>query len=189
MLSSSAHKFNGPKGVGFLYVKRGINLSSHESGGAQEDGLRAGTENVAGIVGMATALKLNCDCLAENMKHGSQLEAALLQRITNAGVVFQQNGGECRLPCLLSLSFPGFNGGAILHRLDLMGISISTGSACDSKRNQISHVLEAIKLPCEYAMGTIRISLGKNNTSEEAVAIADAIIKCVDHKARTQVNP
>ena len=189
MLSASAHKFNGPKGVGFLYVKRGTELYSYESGGAQESGLRAGTENIAGIVGMAIALKLNCDCLPENMKNGRHLEDVLLQKIIDAGVVFKQNGGDYRLPGLLSLSFPGFDGEAILHRLDLMGISISTGSACDSKRTQISHVLEAIKLPHDYATGTVRISLGKNNTSEEAATIADALIKCVlGHKERTQVN-
>ena len=107
------------------------------------------------------------------------MEKTLLDRLNAAGIVYTRNGGANTLPGLMSLSFPGKEGEAILHRLDLMGISISTGSACDSKNTEISHVLKAIKLDEELALGTVRISLGKYNTQEEAERIADALIKVV----------
>ncbi len=178
-LSSSAHKFNGPKGIGFLFIRKGTELLPYADGGSQEFGKRAGTENVASIVGMAAALKANCDVLHENQTHLRTLEKVLLDRLNATGIVYTRNGGTNALPGLMSLSFPGKEGEAILHRLDLMGISISTGSACDSKNTEISHVLKAIKLDEELALGTIRISLGKYNTQEEAVRIADALIKVV----------
>ena len=178
-LSSSAHKFNGPKGIGFLFIRKGIELPPYADGGAQECGKRAGTENIASIVGMATALKANCDVLRENETHLRLLEKTLLGRLNAAGIVYTRNGGANTLPGLMSLSFPGKEGEAILHRLDLMGISISTGSACDSKNTEISHVLKAIRLDEELALGTIRISLGKYNTQEEAERIAAALIKVV----------
>lgn len=178
-LSSSAHKFNGPKGIGFLFIRKGIELPPYADGGAQECGKRAGTENIASIVGMAAALKANCDVIRENETHLRLLEKTLLSRLNEAGIVYTRNGGTNTLPGLMSLSFPGKEGEAILHRLDLMGISISTGSACDSKNTEISHVLKAIKLDEELALGTIRISLGKYNTREEAERTADALIKVV----------
>ena len=177
MLSASAHKFNGPKGIGFLYIRKGIDLPPYMDGGAQESGHRAGTENIASIVGMATALKANCSALESNRSHLRSLEKELLSRLDAEGVVYARNGGKNILPGLLSLSFPGQSGEALLHRLDLMGICVSTGSACDSKNTQISHVLKAIDLDEQYATGTIRISLGKNNTPEEAIQIAQALIK------------
>ena len=179
-LSSSAHKFNGPKGIGFLYVRKGINLSPYADGGAQEFGKRAGTENIASIVGMATALKANCDAIHENDVHLRMLERELIDRLNAAGILFTRNGGSNTLPGLMSLSFPGKSGEVILHRLDLMGISISTGSACDSKNTEISHVLKAIKLDEELALGTVRISLGKNNTQKEVAQIANALIKVIN---------
>ena len=178
-LSSSAHKFNGPKGIGFLFIRKGIDFSPYADGGAQEFGKRAGTENIASIVGMAAALKANCDHLHENEAHLRNLEKVLVDRLDAAGVVYTRNGGSNTLPGLMSLSFPGKEGEVILHRLDLMGISISTGSACDSKNTEISHVLKAIKLDKELALGTVRVSLGKYNTQEEAERIADALIKVV----------
>ena len=178
-LSSSAHKFNGPKGIGFLFIRKGIELPPYADGGAQECGKRAGTENIASIVGMAAALKANCDNLHENETHLRALEKTLLDRLNTAGIAYTRNGGANTLPGLMSLSFPGKQGEAILHRLDLMGISISTGSACDSKNTEISHVLKAVKLDEELALGTIRISLGKYNTQEEAERIAEALIKVV----------
>lgn len=179
-LSASAHKFNGPKGIGFLYIRKGARLSSYEDGGAQESGMRAGTENIAAIVGMATALKANCDAMASNEEHLRKLEKVLLDRLIDSGVHFKRNGKSNTLPGLLSLSFPGKKGEVILHRLDLMGICISTGSACDSKNTEISHVLKAIKLENSAALGTIRISLGKNNTDEESLIIAKALTKIVN---------
>lgn len=176
-LSASAHKFNGPKGIGFLYIRNGVELLSYEDGGAQESAHRAGTENVAAIVGMATALKSNCDLLEKNQQHILNLERQLVTHLNEAGVVYKRNGGDTKLPGLLSLSFPGKDGEAILHRMDLMGISISTGSACDSVNTEISHVLKAIRLDENYAKGTIRISLGKNNTDMDVEKIVVALSK------------
>ena len=178
-LSASAHKFNGPKGIGFLYIRNGVKLSSYLDGGAQENAHRAGTENTAAIVGMATALKVNCDLLKQNQQHISVLGKKLISRLDEAGVVYQYNGGNHKLPGLLSLSFPGKDGESILHRMDLMGISISTGSACDSVKTEISHVLQAIRLNEDYARGTIRISLGKYNTEDEIERMVVSIIKIV----------
>jgi len=176
-LSASAHKFNGPKGIGFLYIRKGRELPPYADGGKQEKAHRAGTENVAAIVGMAAALKLNCDLLEQNQQHLLNLEKKLISKLDEANVVYKHNGGDRKLPGLLSLSFPGKDGETILHRMDLMGISISTGSACAGMNTEISHVLQAIKLDEEYAKGTIRISLGKNNTEKDAEKIAAALIK------------
>ena len=176
-LSASAHKFNGPKGIGFLYIRNGVELPPYADGGAQESAHRAGTENVAAIVSMATALKANCNLLEQNQQHILSLERQLISKLNESGVAYKRNGGDSKLPGLLSLSFPGKDGEAILHRTDLMGISISTGSACDSVNTEISHVLQAIRLDEDYAKGTIRISLGKNNTEEEVERIAAALVK------------
>ncbi len=178
-LSASAHKFNGPKGIGFLYIRKGVELLPYADGGAQENAHRAGTENVAAIVGMAAALKENCDLLEQNQQHILDLERLLLFQLDKAGVIYKRNGGDRKLPGLLSLSFLGKDGEAILHRMDLMGISISTGSACDSVNTEISHVLQAIRLDEDYAEGTIRISLGKDNTEKDVEIIAAALIKIV----------
>ena len=177
MLSASAHKFNGPKGVGFLYIRSGLKVMPYSDGGAQEFGLRAGTENVAGIVGMAVALKNNCDALEENTRYVEGLASELVGMLNSSGVKYAMNGGTNRLPGLLSLSFPEFDGEAILHRLDLAGICISTGSACNSKSTEISHVLQAIQLGDKYAKGTIRISLGKDNIEDDVEAIFKALMK------------
>lgn len=176
MLSASAHKFNGPKGVGFLFVKSGVQLSSFMDGGAQETGMRAGTENVAGIVGMATALRKNCDDLLKTRKHLIQIQDAFLGALSEANLDFKFNGSVNRIPGNVSISFRGVSGEMLLHRLDLKGICISTGSACDSKNVKISHVLKAIHLPDEYAKGTIRISFGKQNSLEDAQTMAKELI-------------
>lgn len=177
LLSASAHKFNGPKGIGFLYIKNGVEISSFVSGGSQEKGKRAGTENVASIVGMAIALKKNCDNLKHNQNHIHRLEKILLERLKAARIEFVRNGSDNTVPGNVSLSFPGFYGETLFHRLDLMGIQISTGSACDNINTQISHVLQAIQADDSIAKGTIRISLGKDNTEEDIYAIVDALTK------------
>ncbi len=173
------HEFNGPKGIGFLYVRKGIELLPYADGGAQESAHRAGTENVASIVGMATALKANCDFLKQHQQHILELENTLIAGLNSAGISYCRNGRGTTLPGLISLSFWGKDGEAILHRMDLMGISISTGSACDSVNTETSHVLQAIRLDDNYAKGTIRVSLGKNNTKEDAEKIAAALVKIV----------
>lgn len=178
-LSASAHKFNGPKGIGFLFIRKGAELKPYVDGGSQENLHRAGTENIASIVGMAAALKTNSDSLDKNQLHILKLEKQLLARLDESGVVYRCNCVESKLPGLLSLSFPDKDGEAILHRMDLMGISISTGSACDSVNAEISHVLKAIHLAKNYAKGTIRISLGKNNTQEDVENIVASLVKIV----------
>lgn len=178
-LSASAHKFNGPKGIGFLYAKDPSLLNAFVCGGGQENGLRAGTENVASIVGMAVALKKNCEEIDVNKKHLLMLEDVLLGALNASGLDFVRNGARERIPGNVSLSFKGCDGEALLHLLDLNGICVSTGSACDSKNTQVSHVLKAIGLDEEYAKGTIRVSLGKNNSVAEVQKIADVLIKSV----------
>ncbi len=176
MLSASAHKFNGPRGIGFLYVKNGTPLSSYASGGAQEMGKRAGTENTAAIVGLATALEQNCGKMSETAARLRDLEDELLSQLDAAHLDFRRNGTN-QLPGLLSLSFCNASGEMMLHRLDLMKICVSTGSACDGANTQISHVLKAIGLEDDYALGTIRISLGRDSTSDDVSRIAASIIK------------
>lgn len=178
-LSASAYKFNGPKGIDFLYVRKGVELPPYVDGSAQEHARRAGTENVAAIVGMATELKGNCDHLRQNQQHILSLERQLISRLDEAGITYKRNGGDSRLPGLMSLSFPGRDGEAILHRMSLMGISISTSSTCDSANTRISHVLQAIRLDDSNAEGTIRISLGKNNTEEDIEELASDLIKII----------
>lgn len=175
MLSASAHKFNGPKGVGFLYVKKGIKLTPLLSGGLQESAHRAGTENVAGVVGMAKALENNCKMLSQSSNQITVLENMFLEHLKKSEIEYIRNGGRNTLPGLLSLSFEGFNGETLLHRMDLKGICISTGSACDSINTQTSHVLQAIRLNESSAKGTIRISFGKNNTKDDVIKIAKSL--------------
>lgn len=177
MLSASAHKFNGPRGIGFLYVRDSLPLQPLIDGGAQEAGRRAGTENVASIVAMAVALKKNCDNMHGNTMAVSQLEKYLLDKLDSLGIQYKRNGKGRTLPGLISLSFRGKEGEAILHRLDLQGICVSTGSACNSHNTEISHVLQAIGLEDELAKGTIRIALGKDNTTEEVDRIVLALKK------------
>ena len=179
MLSASAHKFNGPKGIGFLYVRRGVGILPYMDGGGQEKGYRSGTENVASIIGMAKALQNNCEKIKENEYQLRLLEQQLLKGLSEAEIDFLRNGSDNRIPGNVSLSFKGFEGEALLHRLDLMGISISTGSACDSVNTQLSHVIRAIQVPKDYAKGTIRISFGKYNTRDEVQKIVRALCKIV----------
>ncbi len=176
MLSASAHKFNGPKGIGFLYSKNG-RLRPFHDGGAQEFGMRAGTENVAYIVAMAAALKANCEAMAANIQRITETENAFVSELNNTQIDYIRNGSGHRIPGNVSISIKNADGEMLLHRLDLMGICVSTGSACDSVNTQVSHVIKAIDVPEEYAKGTIRISFGKYNTPEEALEIARAISK------------
>lgn len=176
MLSASGHKFNAPKGIGFLYVKKGVGIKPFFDGGSQENGNRAGTENVASIVAMACALKNNCAELAENTGHLKTLEKILIEKLKKSGLDFIRNGSDVHIPGNINLSFADAEGEMILHRMDLKRICISTGSACDSVNTQISHVIKAIGVPNRYAEGTIRISFGKYNSESEAEEIADALI-------------
>lgn len=176
MLSASAHKFNGPKGIGFLYVRKGTLLSPYADGGAQEHGMRAGTENVASIVGMAAALKKNCNEMQQTAERLRSMEKTFINTLKESNIVFIRNGSDNRVPGNINISIRGASGEMLLHRLDLMGICISTGSACDSVNTQVSHVIKAIGVPKEYAEGTIRISFGRENKLEDAIKVAEAII-------------
>ena len=176
MLSASAHKFNGPKGIGFLYIKEGVNWPALIKGGTQENGLRAGTENVASIVGMATALEENVISICENESHLAHLEEILISNLSRSGIAFYRNGAENHIKGNVSLSFPNRSGESIMHRLDLKGICVSTGSACDSKETQISHVLKAIGLEEMLAKGTIRISSSKYNTEHDMMKIVQVLV-------------
>jgi cysteine desulfurase len=180
MLSASAHKFNGPKGIGFLFVREGTELASFIDGGGQERNHRAGTENVAAIVGMAVALKNCCANMERNRSRILSIEDEFINVLSESGLDYIRNGSANHIPGNISLSFLGADGEGLLHRLDLMGISISTGSACDSKNTQISHVIKAIGLDKEYAYGTIRISLGINNNQGDGEAIARAIMRVLE---------
>ena len=179
MLSASAHKFNGPKGIGFLYIKKGTPINSYASGGAQEFGMRAGTENVASIVGMAVALKKNCERIQEATRHLLTCETVLIEKLNNAGIDFVRNGSDNHIPGNISLSFRSADGETLLHRLDLMGICVSTGAACDSVNTQVSHVLSSIGIDAEYSEGTIRVSLGIDNTCNDIAVIAESIIRVI----------
>ena len=179
MLSASAHKFNGPKGIGFLYIKKGTPINSYASGGAQEFGMRAGTENVASIVGMAVALKKNCERIQEATRHLLTCETVLIEKLNNAGIDFVRNGSDNHIPGNISLSFRSADGETLLHRLDLMGICVSTGAACDSVNTQVSHVLSSIGIDAEYSEGTIRVSLGIDNTCNDIAIIAESIIRVI----------
>lgn len=176
MLSASAHKFNGPKGIGFLFKRSGTPLGSFIDGGGQENGQRAGTENVAGIVGMAVALKNNLQNITDNMQHLNHLTDLIVSKISNAipEAVFNGHASK-RLPGLVSVSFENLSGESLLHLLDLKGVLVSSGAACNSKKTVISHVLKAIKLPRQYATGTLRISLSKDNTDSDVNIIAETI--------------
>lgn len=177
MLSASAHKFNGPKGVGFLYVRNGTPLASLIRGGGQENGMRSGTENVAGIVGMATALEEHMSTMERDARHLEALEQRILKGLHTADINFLRNGADRHIPGSLSLSFRGKDGEAILNRMDLMGIAIATGSACNSKETVLSHVIQAIEIPDVYAHGTIRITLGTDNTEKDAEQIVGTLCR------------
>lgn len=176
MLSASAHKFNGPKGIGFLYVRKGTDISSFADGGAQEFGMRAGTENVASIVAMAEALRKNCAHIDEIESRLRKMENSLIQALDEAEIDFIRNGANKHLPGNVNISIKNASGEMLLHRLDLKGIYISTGSACDSVSTQVSHVIQAIAVPEDYAAGTIRISFGRDNQESDAQEIVDAIV-------------
>lgn len=181
MLSASAHKFNGPKGIGFLYIKKGTQITPYIDGGAQEFGMRAGTENIASIVAMSVALAKSCNRMQCVSDHLMKLEKLLTFSLKKAGLDFIKNGRQEKIPGNISLSFKNTEGEMLLHRLDLMGISVSTGSACNSKNTQVSHVVKAIHVSEQYAKGTIRISLGYENTEEEILYIGQSLIKILKH--------
>jgi cysteine desulfurase len=188
LLSASAHKFNGPKGIGFLYKRLGTPLASFIDGGGQENGQRAGTENVAGILGMAVALKNNLQNIACTVKHLQHLTDLIVSRISEAIPEAVFNGHPAkRLPGLVSISFSNLSGESLLHLLDLKGVLVSSGAACNSKKTVISHVLKAIRLQRQYATGTIRISLSKDNTDTDVITIAETLIDLYRKQVKSKI--
>ncbi|MCM1529340.1 MAG: cysteine desulfurase [Alistipes sp.] len=179
MLSASAHKFNGPKGIGFLYSKNAL-LQPYHYGGSQEFGMRAGTENVPAIVGMAIALKKNTEKIKENTEYLHYLTEIFLTALRTENIDFILNGHPTeRLPGNINISLKGKSGEGLMHMLDLKGICVSTGSACDSVNQQVSHVIKVIDVPSDYREGTIRITLGKDNTEQDVIDISNALIKMI----------
>ena len=180
LLSLSAHKFHGPKGVGAFYCRRGIPLPSLIDGGAQERGKRAGTENVAGIVGLGAALRLANEEMSEASARVSAMRDRLIDGILQTVPMCRLNGPRHnRLPGNCNISFLGIEGESLLLRLDLAGIAASSGSACASSSLDPSHVLLAIGLPHEVAHGSVRLSLSDYNTEEDVDYILEKLPEIV----------
>ncbi len=181
MLSLSGHKFHGPRGVGALYVRRGAPLLTLIHGGAQERGLRAGTEDLPAILGMAAALNDSCTHMAENAAYVSKLRDALIDKLSAIPHAALNGDRERRLPGNVSFCFEGIEGESLLLLLDDKGVAASSGSACTSGSLDPSHVLLAIGRPHEVAHGSLRLTLDHENTMEEVDAIAAATIEVVDY--------
>lgn len=180
MLSLSGHKFHSPKGVGALYVRRGILLKNLIEGGQQEKGKRGGTENMPGIVGMAAALKESTDHMAENMKKITVLREKLitgLEKIPHSKLNGDRN---LRVPGTVNFCFEGIEGESMLLLLDANGIAASSGSACTSGSLDPSHVLLALGLPHEVAHGSLRLSIGEYNNEAEIDHILETVPKVVE---------
>lgn len=167
MLSLSAHKFHGPKGIGALYVRRGITITSIIEGGTQERGKRAGTENIPAIMGMAAAFEEACKSIDENTERLSVLRDRLIDGISEIPHSILNGDREKRLPSNVNFCFEGIEGESLLLLLDDKGICASSGSACTSGSLDPSHVLLAIGRPHEVAHGSLRLSLSEENTDDE----------------------
>lgn len=180
LLSMSAHKFGGPKGIGALYIKKGVRVTNLLHGGQQELGRRATTENLAGIVGMATALKLAMDNFEENTKRVKALRERYINSVLEKIPYCRLNGHRTeRLPGNTNISFQFIEGEAMLLLLDMYGIAASSGSACTSGSLDPSHVLLAIGLPHGIAHGSLRVTFSHHNTEEEVDQIVDALEKVI----------
>ena len=171
LLSASAHKFHGPKGVGFLYIRDGIDIPSFIHGGSQERGKRAGTENVAGIVGMAKAAEIAYGNMRKRVQKEIMLRNYLIERVMHEIPDAKLNGHRSiRLPGNVNFSFKGLEGASLLILLDEDGICASGGSACNTGEERISYVIKALGVPEEYAPGTIRITLCGDTTRADVDA-------------------
>lgn len=180
LLSLSAHKFYAPKGVGLLYVRRETRLAWQQLGGGQENARRAGTENVPGIVGMATALALADESMDVRTAHTRMLRDRLIDGILERVPDAQLNGDPVnRLANNVNISFDGVEGESILLDLDMHGIAASSGSACATGSTEPSHVLRAIGVPEELAQGSLRLTVGKDNTIEEIDRAIGVVVQSV----------
>lgn len=181
ILSLSAHKFHGPKGVGVLYAKRGIALENIINGGAQECGKRAGTENIPAIMGMAAALEDACGAMDENNRRLAALRERLIRGLDQIPYGELNGDHEHRLPGNVNFCFEGIEGESLLLLLDDKGICASSGSACTSGSLDPSHVLLAIGRPHEVAHGSLRLSLGEDMTEADVDEIIRAVTEAVDY--------
>lgn len=181
MLSLSAHKFHGPKGVGVLYARRGIPLENIIEGGAQERGKRAGTENLAAICGLAAAMKDACDHIDENMPRVAQMRDRLIEGLSKIPHSALNGDPVNRLPGNISFCFEGIEGESLLLLLDAKGIAASSGSACTSGSLDPSHVLLAIGRVHDVAHGSLRLSLCESNTEEEVSYILKVVPEVVQY--------
>ncbi len=180
MLSASAHKLNGPKGIGFLYIRKGIKIRSFLHGGAQERKRRAGTENVPGIVGFGKAVELALNSMEERAKRECELRDYLMERVLKEIPFTRVNGDRTnRLPNNVNFCFQFVEGESLLIMLDMKGICGSSGSACTSGSLDPSHVLLAIGLPHEIAHGSLRLTLGSDTTKEDMDTVVEAIKEIV----------
>lgn len=181
MLSSSAHKINGPKGIGFLYIRKGVKIRSFIHGGAQERKRRAGTENVPGIVGYGVAAQRAAQTMKERTEKEIELRDYLIERVTREVPYTRLNGHSTdRLPNNANFSFQFIEGESLLIMLDGKGICGSSGSACTSGSLDPSHVLLAIGLPHEIAHGSLRLTLSEETTKEELDYVVDEVKKIVE---------
>ena len=181
MLSASGHKLNGPKGIGFLYIRKGVKIRSFIHGGTQERSRRAGTENVPGIVGLGVAVERAFANLAERRRKECELRDYLIRRIEKEIPYCRLNGDRTnRLPNNVNFSFQFIEGESLLIMLDMKGICASSGSACTSGSLDPSHVLLAIGLPHEIAHGSLRLTLSEDNTVEEMDYVVDRVKEIVD---------
>lgn len=182
MLSASGHKLNGPKGIGFLYIRKGVKIRSFIHGGAQERKRRAGTENVPGIVGLGKAVELAAASMKERAEKESALRDYLIGRIEEEIPHCRLNGDrKKRLPNNVNFSFRFVEGESLLIMLDMKGICASSGSACTSGSLDPSHVLLAIGLPHEIAHGSLRMTLGADTTKEDLDYVVDCLKEIVAH--------
>lgn len=181
LMSMSAHKIYGPKGVGAMFMRKGLRLPSFIHGGAQEMGRRAGTENLAGIVGFGKAAEMARENLENHIKHCSELRNYLVERVTSEIPDTFVNGSmEHRHPGNANITFKYIEGESILLLLDYKGISVSTGSACSSKSLKPSHVLEALGVPVEMIHGTVRFTVGDFTTKEDIDYVVDSLKEVVE---------
>ena len=180
MLSLSAHKFHGPKGVGLLYVRRGCELLSLINGGAQEKGRRAGTENLPGIVGMAAAMKDAAENLAEKSRNLTAKRNYIISELKKIPHSVLNGDEENRLPGNINMCFEGIDGEPLILMLDLRGIEASSGSACTSGSLEPSHVLRAIGRNPEIARGSLRLSIGEDITDDDARSIVKNVTETVE---------
>lgn len=180
MLSASGHKLNGPKGIGFLYIRKGLKLRSFVHGGAQERSRRAGTENVTGIVGLGKAVEIAMATMEERTAKETKMRDYLIDRILAEIPYARLNGDRTkRLPNNVNISFQFIEGESLLIMLDMKGICASSGSACTSGSLDPSHVLLAIGLPHEIAHGSLRLTLGDENTMEEMEYVVESLKEIV----------